>query len=720
MKKHRNRVIRLLGFISSSQLKVIFLILFLCIIFQVLIISNIQEYKKKNDISAAKIYGESIASGILLSLNHSIETSKILKNIYIQYGDQVCENFDQLCTLFSHDNSLGSLYIAPEGIIEVAYPESVNAATIGFNMLKDPVQGPRAQLAIDTKQITVAGPHRLVEDGVGFIIRNPIFEDNEFKAFAVVVLDWHEFVIKALNQVDHINSGYRFAVWKEDNSDTVTDEYGFIFKDCYGDISRLVDIPIEVPNDVWHLSIEPVGGWSKSANVIPESIISSVMICIIMVLLILKMASSAKQVYKAEHDELTGLLLRNAFCNYVDKLLRNNPNKVYTVIMADIENFKQLNALYGTKKCDQVLKYLADTYSSLENCIYVSRYGSNSFASICENEFVNDYAVFEENCKKIKDNSPIKNFKVNYGEYKSVDHKLPANVICDRALLAAKSIKHNFEKNIANFEGPVSSKLYKTNMLEASFEDAIKNEEFKVWFQPKFDAKSEMVIGAEALVRWVRQDGTMVPPAEFIDVFEKDGLIVRLDEYVFRKVCIYIKAWQDAGMEAVPVSINLSRVSLLHEGTIERYKQIVDEIGILSFFVPIELTESATTADRQIKKLTVDLKENGFRIHMDDFGSGYSSLENLNLLPFDVVKLDKSLIDFIGDPGGDEIIRHVIELAHFKEMKIVAEGVENSDQLEFLRKLNCDAIQGFYFSKPKSSEDFWDFMEKQQRYKMGL
>ena len=106
MKKHRNRVIRLLGFISSSQLKVIFLILFLCIIFQVLIISNIQEYKKKNDISAAKIYGESIASGILLSLNHSIETSKILKNIYIQYGDQVCENFDQLCTLFSHDNSL--------------------------------------------------------------------------------------------------------------------------------------------------------------------------------------------------------------------------------------------------------------------------------------------------------------------------------------------------------------------------------------------------------------------------------------------------------------------------------------------------------------------------------------------------------------------------------------------------------------------------------------
>jgi len=164
-----------------------------------------------------------------------------------------------------------------------------------------------------------------------------------------------------------------------------------------------------------------------------------------------------------------------------------------------------------------------------------------------------------------------------------------------------------------------------------------------------------------------------------------------------------------------PVSVNLSRTSLAHKNTVSNYAEIVKEYGIPINLVPLEITETTKTRDLAIKEIVEDFKSYGFEIHMDDFGSGLSSMESLNILPFDVVKLDKSLIDYIGDPGGNELIRHCIELAHFKELKIVAEGVEKKEQLDFLRELNCDYIQGYYYSAPLSYEDSLLFFMKLYR-----
>ncbi len=251
-------------------------------------------------------------------------------------------------------------------------------------------------------------------------------------------------------------------------------------------------------------------------------------------------------------------------------------------------------------------------------------------------------------------------------------------------------------------------------MMENDFDRAIADEEFVVWYQPKYDVKTERIAGAEALVRWKKSDGTMISPGEFIPLFEKNGLIVRLDEYVFRKVCQKQKERMKQGKVVLPVSVNLSRAILHHDGIVERYALIVYDNENPFESVPIELTETAALYSIQIQGLTEKMVNVGFMLHMDDFGSGYSSMTSLNVLPFHVLKLDKALIDYIGNSRGDQVIQHTIALAHGLDMKVLAEGVEKKEQVEFLRKMQCDEIQGFYYARPQPYEVYDAMVEKEQ------
>ena len=207
-------------------------------------------------------------------------------------------------------------------------------------------------------------------------------------------------------------------------------------------------------------------------------------------------------------------------------------------------------------------------------------------------------------------------------------------------------------------------------------------------------------------MRWKKAEGTMVSPGEFIPLFEKDGLIVRLDEYVFRKVCSIQGERIRSGKKILPISVNLSRASIHYDNMICRYVKIVEENGIPFSSVPIELTETAALYNDRISKLIEKMVDAGFELHMDDFGSGYSSMTSLNQLPFDTLKLDKSLIDYIENFRGQQVIRHTISLAHSLGMKVLAEGVEKAKQVEILRSLSCDEIQGFYYARPLPWENF--------------
>ena len=272
--------------------------------------------------------------------------------------------------------------------------------------------------------------------------------------------------------------------------------------------------------------------------------------------------------------------------------------------------------------------------------------------------------------------------------------------------MAVKSISKEFKQSIAFFTQEMNQKLLAQRQMENDFKDAIKNREFVVYFQPKYDVQSEQIVGAEALVRWQKEDGTLISPGLFIPLFESDGLVVQLDEYVFETVCRFQKDRIEQGLPIIPISVNLSRASIHFSDVVQRYVNIIKENEIPFSCVPIELTESAALYSQQILEITDQMVNAGFKLHMDDFGAGYSSLTTLNELKFTTVKLDKSLIDYIAKPRGMKIVQQTIDLGHGLDMKVVAEGVETKEQRDCLIEMNCDEIQGFYYSKPLKQDDF--------------
>lgn len=672
-----------------------------------------QRVQREKQYSASKVYGEGISTSVHLVLKEGVLISEIIKNLYLKYHDAFVDDFTHICGDFINNEKLmKSISIAPNGIVQGIYPVSEEQG-IGFDVFgMESVYSEDYLKAVYARDVTISGPHELVDGKHGLIIRNPIYENGKFSAFAIVVIDWDEFSNEILLRIPTESAGYNFAVWNRYNKNICVDENGYILTNADCEISKDATVKVSISSDTWYLSIQPTGGWKDFSNMRHEIIFSSIIVLIIFLGILFRQISNSQKLYEAQHDELTGVLSRRKFLQSVEKQINNNPNEKIALVAADIENFKVTNSIYGTKKCDEILKYLAECFKFLSPYGLCTRFGSDHFIFVIKQESVeSDIAFIEESAEQISLNAPVENITIKYGYYGNVNNSNAVNLLCDKALLAAKSILHNYEKTVANYDGPLSVKNEKSQLFESSFNKSLKNGDFKVWFQPKFDANTEELVGAEALVRWIRSDNTIISPAEFIRVFEDDGLIYKLDKYVFETVCNKIRDWLNVGYKIVPVSINISRTSLQHKNIIKEYQEIIKEIGIPAEYVPLEITESSTTANKTIKDFTEDLKNSGFKIHMDDFGSGLSSLESLNLLPFDVIKLDKSLIDFIGTPIGEELLRHSIELIQFMNLKIIAEGVETKEQLEFLRKLKCDHIQGYYFAAPMSYDKFIKYLE---------
>ncbi len=421
---------------------------------------------------------------------------------------------------------------------------------------------------------------------------------------------------------------------------------------------------------------------------------------------VIKLRESALTLTAVEHDELTGIYTRQAFFYHARTLLRVKPEEKFHLIVADIRDFKLINSSYGDKIGDQVLCYLANTYTKLLKVGLVSRYGSDQFVCMTYGDWDFTLETMKKLTEEIAENAPIPNLMIKYGIYENIDKSLPVSVICDRGFMAIRSIRDNYEHSIAYYTKEMNRKQMLDRELENRFDSAIRNKEFVAYFQPKYNVKTEKIIGAESLVRWINPDGSMVMPGDFIPLYERDGLIVRLDEYIFRYVCEFQRKRMKQGKELIPISVNLSRASIHHIGIVDRYVEIVKENEIPFSSVPIELTETATLYNAKIKDFTERLVNAGFALHMDDFGSGYSSLITLSELPFSTLKIDKSLIDYIDQEKGGKVVQQVIILAHGLGMNVIAEGVESIGQVKLLRKMNCDDIQGFYYSRPLPGDEF--------------
>ena len=428
---------------------------------------------------------------------------------------------------------------------------------------------------------------------------------------------------------------------------------------------------------------------------------------------IIRLHESDATLAAVEYDEITGLYTRPAFNHYAEEMLKASDGGTLAMVVIEIENLGQLETNLGERYSEEIVTYFARRFENMSARSIGFRKDNQLFFLIEHDGHDPKECLKLARC--VEEECPYRGVVIKYGFYYNVDKQLPVNDICERARLAARSVNGQFINNYAVYNEDIAKRERERYLIESNFESALAAEEFDVYLQPKYSPSKGRIRSAEALVRWRKQDGSIVTPGAFIPIYEQDGLISRLDEYVFRKVCAMLKARIDKGLPVVRISINLSRMTLTNEDVAKKYADIVREYGLSFDSISIELTESFAIENSQVERLCADLVNAGFRLDMDDFGSGYSSMSGLVTLPFSVVKLDKSLTDRIGEPKGEIIIEYAIVIAHKLGMKVVAEGVEHEWQAKFLENVNCDLIQGYYFSKPLPKEDFFAMLDGEKQ-----
>lgn len=275
----------------------------------------------------------------------------------------------------------------------------------------------------------------------------------------------------------------------------------------------------------------------------------------------------------------------------------------------------------------------------------------------------------------------------------------------DNLALARQSIKNNSLSNIAFFKQELKQNAHTRKYVEDRMEKALENNEFVMFLQPKFSISQNKIIGAEALVRWINAERGMIPPMDFVPIFEQNGFILKMDAYIWEQACKTIRGWLESGIEPLPISVNMSRKHLHNKDFIEVLNRLIEKYQIDRRYLEIEITETASEED-MINGIQL-LKENGYTLLMDDFGSGYSSLNTLKDTKFDVLKIDRLFLhDFIGSKRGQKIVEHVVKMTQSIGIDLIAEGVENYEQAVFLSECGCDKVQGFFYGKPMSLQDF--------------
>lgn len=397
------------------------------------------------------------------------------------------------------------------------------------------------------------------------------------------------------------------------------------------------------------------------------------------------------------------------YVSFAEKLKRRRPISGYLISM-DIGEFKIINNTCGVDKGDQVLQSVWEILKNrLEENELAAHINADRFVLYLGEQ---DRAVLTQRLRLWDQEITGLSARLNiprvvpyFGVYE-IRGLETVEKIYSHANQAKHLVKGRRDRCFGFYEEVDYRQILRNKELEDSFDDALKNRRFEVWYQPKYGAKDGEIVGSEALVRWRREDGSMISPGNFIPLFEKNGMISALDEYMFDAVCRQQKKWEEQGKRILPVSVNISRASLYYANIADKYKAIRKSYGLDPQYVQIEITESATIDNSDIKKLIDQFHEADFKLLLDDFGNGYSSLASLNTMHFDTLKLDKSLIDYIGNVSGEKLLYHTIKLAKSLGLKITAEGVEEEHQVRFLRKLECNDIQGYYFSKPLPAEEY--------------
>lgn len=421
--------------------------------------------------------------------------------------------------------------------------------------------------------------------------------------------------------------------------------------------------------------------------------------------------------WNLDHDRLTGLYTREHFYQKTAEMMRSNPEKNYVVVCLDIERFKVINDLFGQTAGDRILIETANKMKQLWDNT------GNSFGRLEADHFAMCFSKDEFDLQWVLEQfdeceitrSVQCNLSISFGVYEVENIFLPVDLMCDRAMLALKTIKGNYLKRWAVYDEALRLELLAEQEIVDDMNRALQNGEFCVYLQPIYSVESREPVSAEVLVRWNHPQRGMISPALFIPLFERNGFITQLDEYVWKQACRILAASKDAGGKVLPVSVNMSRVNFYNPNLCEKLTAMTREYQLDPSLLKLEITESAYTDNPHQLIEGIDLlQRNGFKILMDDFGSGYSSLNMLKDVPVDILKIDMKFVAFADLSGrASNILASVVRMAKWLDMEVVAEGVETKGQFELLRSVGCDMVQGYYFSAPISEEAFLALLMKE-------
>ncbi len=418
-------------------------------------------------------------------------------------------------------------------------------------------------------------------------------------------------------------------------------------------------------------------------------------------------------------DQLTGILAKASFEKEVRNLIDVHPDKTFALIALDINRLTMINELYGLTEGDNLLRYMGTTLKELFRDVLYSacaRIRADIFAIICpfDKDSIEEYISQIEH--SIRRYSLMLNIDilVSFGIYECNNPELEVAIMSDRARMALKTVKGNYINHHAYYDEKMHDKIVREQEITQNMNHALDNKEFIVYYQPKHSLDDERIIGAEALVRWDSPKKGMVSPGVFIPLFEENGFIMKLDAYVWEEACKFIRKSIDDGVPIMPVSVNISRVNLYNPELCQILEGLVEEYNIPYDMLELEFTESAYTDNPQLMLQTMTtLQSLGFKVEMDDFGSGYSSLNMLKDIPVDVLKIDLRFLDKAANSEkATAIVSAVVRMAKWLGISSIVEGVETKEQINFLKSIGCTMVQGYYFAKPMSEADYISYIDR--------
>ena len=432
--------------------------------------------------------------------------------------------------------------------------------------------------------------------------------------------------------------------------------------------------------------------------------------------------SPGEQNERRQKDSLTGLYLLEHFKDEVKQILDGSAeDEKYVMLCTDVTNFERVNNLYGLKQADQILLELADLLHMSENRMKCAcRSIADHILVLTTYEDKKDLKKRLQNLcdsfgKIVKDRYQEASPRLGVGVYEIKNKKEEIEDIVERANVARKGLRLSASSAIVFYDDHLTQGIDRTREIESRMENALVNGEFKVYLQPKYNLESGRIVGAEALCRWIPDDGMAIYPDEFIPVFEENGFISKLDYYMLNRVCEMIQKRQSEGKGNIRVSVNQSRVLLSDEQYQDKVAEVLERYGSLGQYIELELTERIFQDDlSEFARIMDEVRQLGIQWSIDDFGTGYSSLNLLKELPVDIIKIDKSFLDEAETSEASKIIiRKTVELTQALDKYVVCEGVETESQADYLREISCDMAQGYLYARPMPMDQFENMLDKE-------